>query len=90
MEGICELEHKDRQLFYHRVNDFCLVKKQRLDPNKDLFFTGSCFHSYNHLSCHHATVFQYAHTLPTLAKKISQEKQGRKKWRKTGLERKNK
>jgi hypothetical protein len=88
MEGICELEHEDRQLFYHRVNDFWLVKKQRLDPNKNPFFTGSCFHFYNHLSCHHAAVFQYAHTLPTLAKKISQEKQGRNKRRKTGQERK--
>ncbi len=90
MEGIFELDNKDRQLFYHRVNDFCMVKKKRLDPNKDPFFTGSCFHFYNHLSCHHAAVFQYAHTLPTLAKKISQEKQGRNKRRKTGLERRNK
>jgi hypothetical protein len=90
MEGICELEHKDRQLFYHRVNDICLVKKQRLNPNKYPFFTGSCFHFYNHLSCHHALVFQYAHTLPILAKKLSQEKQGRNKRRKTSLGRKNK
>jgi hypothetical protein len=85
MEGACELEQEDRQLLYHRVNDFCLVKKQRLNPNKDPFFTGSCFHFYNHLSCHHAAVFQFAHMLPTLAKKISQEKQGRNKRRKTGL-----
>jgi hypothetical protein len=52
MEGICELEHKDRQLFYHQVNNFCLVKKQHIDPNKDPSFTGSYFHFYkNHLSC---------------------------------------
>jgi hypothetical protein len=85
MEGIFELEIKDRELFYHRVNDFCMVKKQRLYPNRGPFFTGSCFHFYNHLSCHHAAVFQYANKLPTLAKKISQEKQGRTKRRKTGL-----
>jgi chemotaxis methyl-accepting protein methylase len=34
---------------------------------------------FNHLTCNHAAVFQYADELPTLAKKISQEKQGRKK-----------
>jgi hypothetical protein len=72
------------------MNDLCLVKKQSLDPNKDSFYTGSCFHFYNHLSCHHAAVFQYADKLPTAANKISQEKQGRKSRRKTGLERRNK
>jgi hypothetical protein len=90
MEGIFELGDEDRALFYNRVNDLCLVKKQSLDPNKDAFYTGSCFHFYNHLSCHHAAVFQYADKLPTAANKISQEKQGRKSRRKTGVERRNK
>jgi hypothetical protein len=85
LEGIFELDIKDIELYYHQVNDLCMVKKQGLDPNKDPFFAGTCFHFYNHLSCHHATVFQYAHTLPALAKKISQEKQGKHKRHTTNL-----
>ena len=88
--GKFELDYSKRHLFYNRVNDLCFVKKERLDPNQEPFYTGTCFHFYNHLSCHHAAVFQYANTLPTFAKKISQEKGGRKKRRKTGLERINK
>jgi hypothetical protein len=72
------------------VNELCFVTKKQLDPKQKPFFTGSCFHFYNHLTCNHAAVFQYADELPTLAKKISQEKQGRKKRQKTGLERPNK
>jgi hypothetical protein len=60
--------------------DICSVTEQ--DP----FCTGSCFHFYNHLSCHHRAVLQYADKLPTLAKKTSQEKQDRKKRRKTSLD----
>ena len=76
--------------FYHRVNELCFVRRKQLDPKQKPFFTGSCFHFFNHLTCNHAAVFQYADKLPTLAKKISQEKQGRKKRRKTGLQRINK
>ncbi len=90
LDGKFELEYKDRHLFYNRVNDLCMVTKQQLDPSKNCFYTGTCFHFYNHLSCHHAAVLQYAEKLPTLAKKISQEKQGRNKRKKTGLDRINK
>jgi hypothetical protein len=69
------------------VNELCYVTKQQLDPKKEPFYTGSCFYLYNHLSYHHAAVLQHADILPTLAKKISQEKQGRRKRRKTGLQR---
>jgi hypothetical protein len=72
--------------FYSRVNELCYLTKQQLDPKKGPFYTGSCFCFYNHLSCHHAAVLQHADILPTLAKKISQEKQARRKRRKTGLQ----
>jgi hypothetical protein len=62
------------------------VTKKQLNPKQKPFFTGSCFHFYNHLTYNRAAAFQYTDELPTLAKKISQEKQGRKKRRKTGLE----
>jgi hypothetical protein len=91
LQGDFELDYSsERHFFYHRVNELCFVTKKQLDPKQKPFFTGSCFHFYNHLTCNHAAVFQYADELPTLAKKISQEKQGRKKRRKTGLERPNK
>jgi hypothetical protein len=90
LAGKFELESSERHVFYSRVNELCFVTKQQLDPKKEPFYTGSCFHFYNHLSCHHAAVLQYAHILPTMAKKISQEKQGRRKRRKTGLQRVNK
>jgi hypothetical protein len=90
LQGEFELDYSERHFFYHRVNELCFVTKKQLDPKQKPFFTGSCFHFYNHLTCNHAAVFQYADELPTLAKKMSQEKQGRKKRRKTGLERPNK
>jgi hypothetical protein len=63
------------------------VTKQQLDPKKEPFYnTDLCFYFYNHLSCHHAAVLQHADVLPTLAKKISQEKQGRRKRQKPGLQ----
>jgi hypothetical protein len=61
------------------------VTKRQLDPKQKPFFTGSCFHFYKQCTCNHAAVFQYADELPTLAKKISQEKQGRKKGEKRVL-----
>ncbi len=90
LDGEFELDYSERHFFYYRVNELCFVTKKQLDPKQKPFFTGSCFHFYNHLTCNHAAVFQYADELPTLAKKISQEKQGRKKRRITGLERPNK
>ena len=90
LNGKFELGTPERETFYNRVNDLCFVIKKQLDPNQDSFYTGSCFHFYNRLSCHHAAVLQYADKLPTYAKKISQEKQGRNSRRKTGLERINK
>jgi hypothetical protein len=90
LDGEFELDYSERHFFYHRVNELCFVTKKQLDPKQKPFYTGSCFHFYNHLTCNHAAVFQYGDKLPTLAKKISQEKQGRKKRRKTGLQRANK
>ena len=90
LDGEFELDYRERHCFYHRVNELCFVTKKQLDPKQKPFFTGSCFHFYNHLTCNHAAVFQYADKLPTVAKRISQEKQGRKKRRKTGLQRANK
>jgi hypothetical protein len=87
LNGKFELEAADREVFYNRVNDLCFVTKKTLDSKMDSFYTGSCFHFYNRLSCHHAAVLQYADQLPTAAKKISQEKQGRHKRRKMGRER---
>jgi hypothetical protein len=88
LAGQFELESSECCAFYSRVlNDLCYVTKQRLHPQKEPFYTGLCFHFYNHLSCHHAAVLQHAELLPTLAKKISQENQGRRKRQKTGLQR---
>jgi hypothetical protein len=89
LAGKFELQFSERCLFYSRVNKLCFVSKQQLDPKRELFFTGSCFHFCNHLSCHHAAVLQYSDKLPIFAKKISQEKQGRKTRRKIDLERVN-
>ncbi len=87
LSGQFELGSSERHVFYNRVNELCYVTKQQLDPKKEPFYTGSCFYFYNHLSCHHAAVLQHADMLPTLAKKISQEKQGPRKSWKTGLQR---
>ena len=89
LSGHFEMECSQRHLFYSRVNELCFVSKKKLDPNRDAFFTGSCFHFYNHLSCHHAAILQYSDKLPTFAKKISQEKEVRKTRRKVGLDRVN-
>jgi hypothetical protein len=86
LSGQFELEFSECGVFYSRVNELCYVTKQQLDPKKGPFYTGSCFYFYNHLSCHHAAVLQQFDILPTLAKKIPQEKQGRRKRRKTGLQ----
>jgi hypothetical protein len=86
LQGEFELDYSERHFFYHRVNELCFVTKKQLNPKQKPFFTGSCFHFYNHLTYNRAAAFQYTDELPTLAKKISQEKQGRKKRRKTGLE----
>ncbi len=91
MKDNFELEVTDRHMLYSRwVNDLYLVMEKDPDPKQQPFYTGSCFHFYNHLSCHHAAVLQYAEVLPTIAKKISQEKQGRRKRQKTGLQHVNK
>jgi hypothetical protein len=37
-------------------------------------YCGSCFDFYNHLSCHHAAIFQYKSCLPELAHKIPQSR----------------
>ena len=89
LAGNFEFQFSQRSLFYSRVNELCFVSKQQLDPKREPFFTGSCFHFYNHLSCHHAAVLQESDKLHIFAKKISQEKQGRKTRRKVGLERVN-
>jgi hypothetical protein len=86
LAGQFELEFSERHAFFSQVNDLCYVTKQRLDPKKEPFYTFSCFHFYKHLSCHHAAILQHAELLPTLAKNISQEKQGRRKRQKTGLQ----
>jgi hypothetical protein len=84
LDGEFELDYSvEHHFFYHRVNELCFVTKKQLDPKQKPFFNGSCFHFYNCLTCNHASVFQYADKLPTLAKKISQEKRGGrsgKKW----------
>jgi hypothetical protein len=68
LHGKFELDYSERHFFYHRVNELCFVTKKQLNPKQKPFFTGSCFHFYNHLPCNHAAVFQYAFELPTLAK----------------------
>jgi hypothetical protein len=76
LAGKFELQFSQRCLFYSRVNELCFVSKQQLDPKQEPCFTGSFFHFFNHLSCHHAVVLQYSDKLPIFAKKISQEKKG--------------
>jgi hypothetical protein len=83
LAGKFQFQFSQRRLFYSRVNELCFVSKQQLDPKREQFFTGSCFHFNNHLSCHHAAVLQYPDKLPIFAKKISQERKTR---RKIGLE----
>jgi hypothetical protein len=59
-------------------------------PFSGPFFTGSCFHFYNHLTCNHAAVFPVCWWATYPCEKDITGKQGRKKRRKTGLERPNK
>jgi hypothetical protein len=63
-----------RHLFVERVDDLCFVRKLKLSKKHPEFYCGSCFDFYNHLSCHHAAIFQYKTCLPTLSHKIPQSR----------------
>ena len=70
MRGEFEGNFKNRHDFFESVDDVCFVKKQKLCSRLDEFYCGSCFDFYNHLTCHHAAIFQYQTTLPVAATKL--------------------
>jgi hypothetical protein len=70
MSGEFNGDFKHRHEFFESVDDLCFVQKQKLSSHHPEFYCGSCFDFYNHLTCHHAAIFQYQAILPMAAKKL--------------------
>jgi hypothetical protein len=87
MNGKFEGTFENRHLFVERVDDLCFVRKHKLSSKHPEMYCGSCFDFYNHLSCHHAAIFQYKSSLPELAHKIPQSRGSNERRRKKGKDR---
>jgi hypothetical protein len=85
LQGEFELDYSEQHFFYHRVNELCIVTKKQLDPKQKSFFTGSCFHFYNHLKCNHAAVSQYVMSYLPLRKRYHRKNRGGKRGEKRVL-----
>jgi hypothetical protein len=71
MNGQFEGDFTNRHEFFESADDVCFVRKQKLCSRLEEFYCGSCFDFYNHLTCHHAAIFQYKNTLPMVANKLA-------------------
>ena len=87
LKGEFEGTFQNRQMFVERVDDVCFVRKLKLCSKHPAFYCGSCFDFYNHLTCHHAAIFQYRDALPQCAHKLPQRRNAVSRRNKKGMDR---